>query len=82
MENEVWIYYAILLLHHHGNKQVEDAIEARARSLDIIAAHSCYELLYSYHVSHSNYRKGTCTECVFSLLLIIEHSILVTNNRT
>ena len=34
-------------------------MEARARSLDINAAHQCYMLLYSYHVSHSNYRKGT-----------------------
>ena len=45
--------------HHYGNKQVEDTIEARARSLDINTAHHNYELLYSYHVSHSNYRKGT-----------------------
>jgi len=38
--------------------QVEDIIEARARSLNITAAHCCYELLYSYHFSHNNYRKG------------------------
>lgn len=58
MENEVWIN-GVLMCHYHGNEQVEEIIEARARSLDITAAHPCYELLYCYHVSRSNYRKGT-----------------------
>ena len=51
------MFFCIMLMIWYD--QVEQIIEARARSLDISTAHSCYELLYSYHVSHSNYRKGT-----------------------
>jgi len=40
------------------NAQVEDIIESKARNLDMTTAHSYYELLYSYYVAHSNYRKG------------------------
>ena len=59
LENEVWsLYLCITMVMWYD--QVEDIIEARARSMDISAAHSCYDLLYSYHVTRSNYRKGTC----------------------
>ena len=62
----------MLVWCNHGNKQVEDIIEARARSLDITTAEACYNILYCYHICRSNYRKGMC-------FLVVPLSLLIAN---
>ena len=51
--------------------QVEDIIESKARSLDVTTAHSYYELLYSYYVAHSNYRKGVSYYFVVAMTTLL-----------
>jgi len=58
-------YLICTLLPRYQLVQVEDVIESKARSLDVITAHSYYELLYSYYVAHSNYRKGVSHHIIF-----------------
>ena len=43
-----------------SNWQIENVIEDRARSVDLIK-HKYYDLLYCFHTTRQNYRKGDIT---------------------
>ena len=47
----------IMSYMHLYSQQIERVIEERARSVDVVK-HKYYDLLYCFHTTRQNYRKG------------------------